>query len=1133
MKKNHYGLISGVYKIWKSKFLRRMRIATLLIFISLTQTFALDAYAQNKRLNLDAKNETIINILEEIEDQSEFYFMFDASRINVNQRKTVDCENQLISNILDQLFEDTGITYRINDRQILLTTNDKSDTEQQRSISGKVTDASGLPLPGVTILIKGTTNGAVTDIDGVYTIKNAPGDAVLIFSFVGMNTQEINVGGKSSIDVMMTQDAIGIDEVVAIGYGTVKKSDLTGAVSSVKSEDLPKAANVSVQQMLSGKAAGVEVKALDAQPGGGISILIRGAASTGAGNEPLYIIDGFPVSGGVDPDISSRYTNGDRSPLNSINPNDIESIEILKDASATAIYGARAANGVVLITTKTGKQGKISINYDLKQGFQKVARPWDMMNASEYMQAREDYRYESWMAENMVGVYGGVDPENVETPYTPAYSAAAIAAMGPGTDWIDEVTRDGSIKEHNLSISGISNKTKYLMSVNYYDQNGIVKKNDFKRITGRINLEQGINDWLTVGVKASGSSININNPTLGTGGAENTGIITAALNFTPILPVKTDDGNYSIVQNSSFFPNPVSLLEITNSTQQDRLLVQSYFEIEPIKNLKLRTQLGFDKQEGINRLYLPKSTLYGEAVGGQANITQNNRFDKLFNTTISYTKNFLENHNFSALLGYEYQKFGWDGYGLGNNKFSTDAFLYNNIGSGEAEKPTVSSYKGVDELASYFGRLNYSFKERYLFTFTMRADGSTKFGEGNKFGYFPSGAFAWRVSEEEFMKTIDWLSNLKLRLSAGQTGNSNISGAYSYYSFGADYYFGSQKNTGSYLSSYANPELQWETTTEYNLGLDVGFFDNRISASVELFQKEVSDLLGEKQLKTYLTLDRVAANLGKTQSKGYEVTIRTINTRSAFKWTTDINFSAYYDRWLERSPDVVLASYETETDPLRVHWGYETDGFVQPGETVPHMPGALPGILKIKDINGYDENNQLTGQPDGIINNADVVKLANADPNFTFGLTNNFEYKSFDLNIHIYGMLGILKYNQYLGMAAGLSNIDRGWNYPNILDEFWSSKNQNAKYPNVSVTNPFPGGSQYLLQKADFVRVKNITLGYTLNNIEQFKKFVQSARIYVDLSNPFVFTNFEGIDPEFDGLYPPQKTLTIGLNVNF
>lgn len=1138
------------------KLLRVMKITCILLMIALIQVTA-STYSQSTKLTLDMKNVTLSELLDKIEQDSEFRFFYDSDGIDRSALVSLSATDTNIEDILNDLFRGSDVGYEIFDRYIILKNIGGKAAEgkifmlQQKTISGKVTDSGGEPLPGVTVLVKGTTKGTLTDSNGKFSLSDIPADAILQFSFVGMETQEITIGTLTQINVILLESAIGLDEVVVIGYGTMKKKDLTGAIGVVNVKELPKSVNTSVTQMLSGKVAGVQIQSIDAQPGGGVNILIRGQGSLQAGNDPLIIIDGFPLNNNdLDPDVIDRYSTGSRDKLNTINPNDIESIEVLKDVSAAAIYGARAANGVILITTKSGKKGDATINYDFKQSFQKIYKDWDMMNASEYMTAFNAYKKEVWKMDNKIYPYGNTDPITID-PFSPFYSIEQIAQAGIGTDWLNEVTRLGEIQEHNLSVSGGNNKINYLTSFNSFDQKGIVKKNEFNRITGRLNLDAEVHDWIKVGIRATGSSVNYDNPSLtpnaqsdytdsqqagveyrGTG---NAGIITSAITFLPIYPVKDENGDYSQNINDPNMPNPVSLLEISNSTSQYRLLAQSYLEIEPLTNLKIRTQLGFDNVRATTSFYMPKTVVHGAIRNGQARINQNNELDKLFNTTVSYNKA-IGSHNISGLLGYEFQEFEEQGHYLEGEEYPSDAFLYNTIGSGNVEKQRVGSHKYIDKLVSYFGRINYNIKDKYLLTLSLRADGSTKFGKGNKYGYFPSGAFAWRIINESFIKGINWISDLKLRLSAGQTGNSNISGAFALYGFGHNYQFGNKQLPGSYLDSYANDNLKWETTTEYNWGLDFGFINNRINGSVELYYKEISDLLGTRSLPSYLALNTVADNVGVVKSNGYEITLNTLNIDRVIKWRTTMNFSSYRDRWKERNPDVILSSYESENDPLRVYWGYELDGLVQPDEIVPHMPGAYPGVQKVKDINGYDENNKLTGQPDGIINDADVVKIANQDPDFIFGFTNNLEFKNFDLNVHMYGMIGIRSSNPYLGINDNIY-LDR-WNSPKILLEgkWWSSENLGAKYPNNNIANPYPGAYQYILEKADFLRVKNITLGYNLPNMGKLASYFKNARIYIDISNPLTITGYKGIDPEYDkgsAQYPAQRTYTLGINIVF
>ncbi|MGL5262588.1 MAG: SusC/RagA family TonB-linked outer membrane protein, partial [Bacteroides sp.] len=464
--------------------------------------------------------------------------------------------------------------------------NELTQADLKKTITGIVYDSQGEPLIGANVLEQGTQNGTITDIDGRFSLSVTEGGKLTV-SYIGFDAQVINITSSNTYKITLKEDVGLLDEVVVVGYGIQKRSDLTGAISSVKSSELPSSATTSVEHMLAGKVAGMQVRAVDAQPGGGISILIRGAASVGASNEPLYVIDGFPVGGVEDPGTGNdRYSSTDarRSPLNSINPNDIESIEVLKDASATSIYGARAANGVVLITTKKGKLGKVEVAYDTKFGVQSMKNDWKVMNATELMHTRNRFAKENWMDKNGIGVYGGNDPSDANSPFRPTYTEEEILAMGKGTNWMKEVSRTGITQEHNVSVSGASERSNHLISINYFDQEGILRNNNFNRITARANLSQNIASWLRVGINATGSRIKYDNPTLGGGSGsykgtnENSGMMEAARIFSPLLPVKDSDGNYTTMEESKFLPNPMSLMEIYSKTKQNRIFAQSYVE---------------------------------------------------------------------------------------------------------------------------------------------------------------------------------------------------------------------------------------------------------------------------------------------------------------------------------------------------------------------------------------------------------------------------------------------------------------------------------------------------------------------------------------------------------------------------
>ena len=753
-----------------------MKLTVLMLIVCLSQMVAA-TYAQTTKLSLSIKNETLEYVLKQIEKQSEFLFFYNLEEINKNEKISITKKNANIQDVLDAIATKTGLKYTIKDRHIVLTTEISSPVtgiiQQNRKITGTVNDTFG-PIAGANIIQKGTTNGTTTDVNGNYSIE-VPENAVLQISFIGYIQQDIAVKGKSIIDVLLKEDTQALEEVVVVGYGTMKKKDLTGAVASVKMDDAPVGTVSTISHALAGKAAGLQVSAVSAQPGGGTNFRIRGAASVNASNDPLIIIDGFPISTPNEDKIKTgKYSSGTTDNiLASINPNDIESIEVLKDASSTAIYGARAGNGVIIITTKKGKTGAPTVTYSGTASVQTLANSYDMLDAKDFMIQSNRYQYEQWMKDNKIGIYGGKNESEASSTYTPRYTDAQISNPTNDTNWFDEITRTGFQTQHNISINGGTDMTKYLISGNFFKQNGVVKNNDMERYTGRMNLEQVISKYVKVGVNLTLSRNQMNNVPLGSGQNENASIMVAAAQFNPILGIRDENGEYILNDEAAFLPNPVSLLDITDKTTKERLLATSFIEVKPIKDLTLKANLGIDRNYQKHKVYLPKTTLYGAKKDGQADIAQYDKSDYLLELTANYAKQF-GNHNLNALVGYSFQRFTDESLSAGNSQFLIDGFLYNNLGAGAYPKPSVGSSASKDEMASFFGRVNYSFKDRYLLTATLRADGASNFAQNNRWGYFPSVALGWRFTEEEFMRPlINVLSNGKLRLSYGQTGNSN------------------------------------------------------------------------------------------------------------------------------------------------------------------------------------------------------------------------------------------------------------------------------------------------------------------------------------------------------------------------
>lgn len=877
---------------------------------------------------------------------------------------------------------------------------------------------------------------------------------------------------------------------------------------------------------------------------------MRGAASVSAGNDPLIIVDGFPVSS-ASVSAGDYDTGSADNILGSINPNDIESIEVLKDASSTAIYGARAGNGVIIITTKHGKTGAPKITYSATVTGQTIAKKYETLDAREFMEQSNRYSRESWLKDNKIGIYGGRSESEASKPYTPYYTQDEINNPVNNTDWFDLVTRNGFQTQHNLSMNGGSDWTKYLVSLNYFKQNGVVKNSDMERYTGRVNLDQKISNKVKTGINLTISRTNNNDVPLGAGQNEWASLLVSASQFNPLISVKDENGDYALNSQVAFLPNPVSLLEVTNKTTKERLLATAFVEYNPIKELTLKANFGVDRNYQKHRVYMPKTTLYGAKKNGKADIAQYDKSDYLMEFTANYSKQFGD-HSLTALAGYSFQRFTDEYLYAGNSNFLIDGFLYNNLGAGSFEKPTVGSSASKSEMASFFGRVNYSYLGRYLMTATLRADGASNFAKNHRWGYFPSVALGWRFTEEKFMKNLKMLSNGKLRLSWGQTGNSNIGNrAVSYYSTGYTNGFGGTETTGVYLAQMGNPDLKWETTSEWNIGIDLGFLDNRINVTAEYYNKVVSDLLSTRSLMSFQEVTSIAANIGKTQSQGFELTVNTVNVNTGkFNWTTDLTFSFYRDKWKERDPNWKPSAYSEYNSPIRYLYGYLSDGLIQEGETVDWMPGSIPGQVKIKDINGYVYNEDgsvkvdehgiplKTGKPDGKLDDADKVIYGNSDPGYLAGLNNTIRWGNFDFNIYFYGQFNVLNSGSYQDLwpiDANVKNLYRGYNMPTSIKEIWSSDNPTGTRPSYFQSESTWGIGDYYLQRSWFVRCRNITLGYTIPS-SSLRGVLSSVRVYADVNNLFTITPYKGLDLETDNnswAYPNVRSFTIGVDITF
>jgi TonB-dependent starch-binding outer membrane protein SusC len=1029
----------------------------------------------------------------------------------------------------------------------------------QQQVHGRVlTSSSDESLIGVTVTVKGTQAGTVTDLNGNYSIKALPADT-LVFSYLEYEKVYEVVGNREVIDVEMVPDIKTLSEVVVIGYGTVRKIDLTGSVTSVKTNDLPITATTSIDNLLQGRAAGLNLTSRTAQPGGGLSVNIRGDISPNGDNSPLYVIDGVPITDNrnaepaLNDDVLGYYGGIDRSALNTINPSDIESVDILKDASAAAIYGSDAANGVILITTKKGKEGKTHVEYRGSYTIQTPKKYFDLLDATQFRQQVNRMRYETWLFNNDAAPYGSVDPATIIPEFTYPFTQQQIDEAGTGTDWLDVVIRNGNVQEHNLSLTGGNQNTKVFTSFNYYSNKAILDKSDLKRYTGRINLDQKLGKRINTSMNLTFSQINSNNAATGSndGGVEKYNMLQAAYSFAPDREIYDSLGNFTYSYDGQV-TNPAAFLIIDDKLRTNRFSIIPKIDAKIMDNLSLIATGGMDRQTAVREYYLPVRAQRSNVTNGMAQLG-NNRIDNYSaESYLNYSREFA-NSNLTVVAGVGYYKSLNDGFSLVGRGFFTDALGYNNVSiASEKLQNTISSYKSERTKISQFFRINYSLNDKYLVTFVGRRDGSDYFAPNKKYGFFPGISAAWKLNKEDFLSNTASVSELKLRAGYGTAGNMSVLGLNSMkiYNPGAQFTIGETPYTGVLLAQEDNPNLSWETDVTINVGLDFGFLSNRFTGSIDYFDKTAKDLLDYKYVPVENIIRRRADNIGSTRSTGFEVMVRSNNiVTSKFKWSTDLSVAKYKVFWVERNPDEVLPSYVGKNDEIHAIYGWETDGLIKSDADRPsYQPDAYLGTIRYVDQNG-----------DGILDENDVVQIGNTDPKWSIGFGNTLTIGNFDLNFYFYGYLkraSLMGYrpgggNSTTGSTQYSISVDPPGNVQTSILDVWTSDNLDGIYPGVApdlyaAGNPtlnthLPSSNQFYnvkddfyLRDASFLRLKNVTLGYTLP-FKNILNSVHSVRFYLDLQNVVVLTKYEGFDPEYSDLnpYPQAFSTTFGVNVNF
>lgn len=1005
------------------------------------------------------------------------------------------------------------------------------------TVTGRVLDVNKEAVIGATIQIKGGTTGTVTDFDGNFTL-DAESNSVLIISYVGFKTQEIPLKGRTQLSVTLREDSEVLEEVVVVGYGALRKSDMTGSVSRVLAENVEDKAYTSVEQMLQGRTSGVMITQNTGALGGGMTFSIRGASSLTGSNEPLVVIDGYPVESGEvfgNQGGNSEYGigGGATNALAALNPSDIESIEILKDASSTAIYGSRGANGVVLITTKSGKEGRDKIDYSYRMDISSIRHQWDVLRPQEFMA----FANEAYLQNGEGNVYFGDE--------------AVRKYADLDTYWQDQVFQTAISHNHQLGLSGGDKKMKYALSAGLLDQEGIVKNSHFLRGTIRLNLDREINYRLKFKLSINAMMSKNNSVMQATGsGRDATGssIVQSALKTSPMY--EFTGNNFDDMPTN----NPLTMVEKVddvNKITQFGLNWNADYKI--LKELTAKVRLGAQYMSYNRDYYMPRGTWHGDQSGGYAYENHRHDFNYLAEYTLNYNKTIRKKHRVNAVAGYTWQWWNRRSIGISASGFSDDSRLYNDMASASLVNKPVNSYQEW-AMASFLGRVNYSYDNRYLFTVTARYDGSTRLAPGKKWSLFPSLALGWNIHKERFMKRYRNLSEMKLRLSYGESGRQSIGvgSTYSMYSTQGRAVFNQTIGTAFFPKSMSNEDLTWERTTQYNLGLDLGFWANRLKVSVEAYYKLTRDLLINLPLPYTTGYDAYATNAGRVENKGLEIDVTGRIFEGAFEWTSSGNISFNRNKLLELDGQLesILGAKFGAVDanslhisrpglPIGTFYGYKFAGIYQTQEEIDNSPkesqDVRPGDPKFEDIN-----------KDGKITADDVTVIGNPYPKYIFGWSNDFSWKGFSLTALIQGSIGQDLINTTRHYLDGMS-FSKGTNVSKkAYDNRWYGPGTSNYYPAASVTHDpfFARFSDFIVEDGSYVRLKSLTLSY---NVPLPKKlFIRNLRVFVTGTNLLTYTNYSGFDPEVNsaggnsltpgvdgGSIPQCRTYSFGFNVGF
>lgn len=1076
------------------KILLTMRISVILLVIGIGQIYAADSYSQSTRLNLDFRATELSEVLKSIEAQSEFYFLYNVKLLDVNRQVNLHARNELIMTILDRLFAGTDITYTIIDRKIILAPKYLSREGQGYSVSGVVKDERGSPMPGVSVQVQGTQNGVMTDVDGRYQIAFNESNAVLVFSFIGYESISLSVDGRTTLDVAMVPSVTSLDEVVVIGYGTARRDDLTGSISSIRTKDLPNFPRTNIGQALQGLAAGVHVQQNSGQPGAGMQIRIRGTNSIQGSNEPLWIIDGFP---------------GDQVFLN---PADIESIEILKDASATAIYGSRGANGVVIVTTKQGREGPTRVDVSSSYSVQHVAKKLDLMNGREYAE--------------LFNIYTAAE---AGTTY---FTQEQINGFGKGVDWQDLIFRAAPVHDHSFNISGGNSRTRVAVGGSVLDQTGIIQNSDYRRLVMRGKINHDITDNIEVSFNAI-----LNRIDQQTINEQN--VIAWTLSAPPTVGPYLDNGSYRLLNTVyPFSPddlgNPIAYFnEVTNKRYANNVMANMGLTIRPIEGLSIRVSGNVSNIDARGDNY---TSVNMPQQNSSASISVSNNLHFNFDNVITYNKKFNDDHALTLTGAITYENDVTTTVSASGSGFLSDVTETHNLGAA-ATINVPSSSRSEWTLMSYLGRANYSFKGKYLATATLRADGSSRYSTNNKWGVFPSAAVAWNFAEEDFMSDFGFISDGKLRVGYGVTGSSAIPPYYTLNMLSSG-----KVGLGDALYTFFAPgtrlpgDLKWESTSQVDVGLDIGLWNNRVRLTADYYVKQTKDLLNTVQLPLSLGYVTTLQNVGEIQNKGVEIQLAAAVLDQRFKWDLSGNISFNRNKVvsLYGGQDIQGTIYSVNADnnfinllqegkPFGAFYGYKLEGFDENGHFL------------YQDLN--NDGQRLTPQ--------DRTWIGDPNPNYIFGLTSRMSWNNFSLNIFLQGSVG----NDIFGMSQIRQNYlyYTGFNtLREVRYDHWSPTNPDAKYPAIDYNTSAKYSDQFVFD-GSYVRLKNIEIGYNVPVQSLDVNWLKGAFIFVSGQNLLTLTGYDWWDPEVNSKggensvnqgidhfsYPSAKGMTCGVKLSF